>query len=327
MKPPSYRLEPLDPDRTELGYHAVMTTPRIITAEDFGRLLITKPRQPLKEMAAHLYYAQLAAFASLIWEGWDVEATSISLLALYPDRAAGFSGGGTGTSPKASQKQIVKRMLDQGVPYSEQEIDLFLDVQLLLVLQLLREGYDVETTTFGMKQTVSGLFNNPKDPFDPERHTYDVITYQTHAMVDWHVNLDMYREHGQLTPPSPKIYNYKVTEESTTEMFQNDTYDLETDYRETSEIEAQSGNVVHLFGRWLAYNRYDKRQGLFYISPSGKTFRRDEASFSGVNYLLIPIPWADNSMRPGTYQVELRTIIRDRDGLQTVRFPYPALVK
>lgn len=327
MQIPHHRLEPIDPDHPEAGYRAVIDNPKRLTAEDFGRMLIAKPHQPLKEMAAHLYYAQVAAFASLIWEGKDVDITGFEFLTPFPDRAMRFSGGSRGLPLKSTQKQVVQRMLDQGVPYPAQQVDMFLDMQLLFIIQLVREGYDVETAPFGMKYVISGRFAGPQAPLDPAIHTVDLKTYLTQATLDWQVAMEMYQKQGRLIPPAPQILAYKVTEEGIMEMMQRDAYDMEAEYRETSEMGSQSGNIVHLTGLWLAYNRADKRQGIFFLSPSGKTFRRDEASFSGLNNLLIPIPYADQTMRPGEYQVELRTIIRDRDGLQTLRLPYTALIK
>lgn len=327
MQIPKHRLEPIDPDNPSAGYRAVINNPQRITAEDFGRLLVAKPHAPLKEMAAHLYYAQVAAVASLVWEGRDVDLTGFEFLTPFPERATRFSGGSRGLPLKSTQKQVVQRMLDQGVPYAERDVDIFLDMQLFLIIQLLREGYDVETAAFRVNYAITGRFDGPQAPLDPALHDITINTDLTQATMDWQVALEMHQQQGRLTPPAPQIYSYKIVEEGIMEMMQRDNYDIEADYRETSEVESQSGNTVHLTGLWLAYNRMDKRQGVFFISPSGKTFRRDEASFSGLNYLLFPIPYADSTMRAGEYQVEIRTVIRDREGIQSVRLPCSAFIK
>ena len=299
----SFYLEPIDENDPAAGYRAIVNLTGIISRKAFAEALVEEGLPTDTDTILGLIEAEQAAIASLMWEGWDVATPGIIAETPWPNPAqAARLGGTTHGRPTASQKQLMRRMLEHGAPHTRSQIEAFFMAQEQVMIRLILAGYEIEHPAGDMRPIILGTFDGPNDDYDSERHSLDIEIDDESELTDWMYGYREMKQRELSGPPRPLLDSYENIHTGQW----NDC--------------ASPGHMIRLCGYWLRFRRSDPRQGIFFVAQDGATHRVKAAGFEGLREILFMLP---HDLPPGPYWLEIRAVLLPRDGLQRGALPEP----
>lgn len=298
--PIPYSLEPIDPDDPLARYRAVVQLQEeVIDQRSLAEALVAEGLPTDVDTVLALMEAEQAAVASLMWEGWDVEAPGCVAETPWPHKLAPLLGGTRSERVTAGEKRLIQRMRDHGTPHTRSQIGVFFIAQRQVIVRLLLAGHEIQGPLAWIQPVISGVFRGPDDEYDPRRHEISTAFENEPALTHW---LEGYREldqRGLSGAPRPLLDGYEV---------------FDTDW---TRGDLTPGSLARLRGYWLRFWQPDPRQGILFLAEDGSAVRQEATAFHGLNEVLFLVP----DLLPGSYWLEVRTIVLPRDGLQRSVLP------
>ena len=302
-----YSLMPIDEDNPEAGYKAhIEFTDLIQTEEDFADKVIEAGLEGDRKKVVRLGWAQQAAAASLLWEGWSIAINTIEIESPWPHRAPNLLGGTTGEPVIAREPELARRMLAHDATLPEDLPLAYLAFQSEMIFQHILQNYSIESPLAILEPTIYGHFEGPEDEFDPIRHQADISMTLSEGLQGWLQGYQVLQDRHMYVPPRPILDSYRHGGLG---------YEKEP---------VRPGDPIRLCGFWLRHDRDDPRQGIYLTDEAGNTYHEIATLPIGLNNLIFVF---SRDLPPGRYQVELRSVILPRHDLQSAFLPEPMIIE
>ena len=164
----------------------------------------------------------------------------------------------------------------------------------------IREGATINTPLFKTRTTISGVFQNKKDAFSPDRHQVHVRMTVGVRLRQLESELSVRKVSRPANIPEPVDFLDMLTQ---------------------SENERITpGNIAHIKGYNLRLNPEDPCQGVFFVpvGPPKEEIRVNTYYKIKPSELLLLVP----PLPPGNYIVVVREIMRNHKSVRKGELPY-----
>ncbi len=197
-----------------------------------------------------------------------------------------------------SQDGIIDRMLKRGTSLTKTDMLAALNAFNEEVIYITEEGGTVSTPLFSTSLSISGVFANADDTFDPKRHSLNVNS----------------RTGSALKEAAQKIKLTKVPHTINTPWI---TGVRDTLASENAECKVSAGNVIELTGAHLKFDNTDTEQGVFFVNDAGE-IRCTKIVDNKDKRTLFVLPL---TVAAGEYKLEVRSKVKSKsaDNLKAVR--------
>ncbi len=192
---------------------------------------------------------------------------------------------------------IVQRMTGKGSTITKAEALSVVEEYEYAVVEAVKNGNSVNTKLFKINPSVSGVFVDKHDGFDPARHAVRLNMNAGSRLSEAISDIELRKV--EITSPQPVIQQF---------------IDLKTNVVNESFT---AGQIASIRGSLLKFDEVDRAQGIFFIAADGTETRVDNVVKNKPSELLFFVPEALTS---GTFQVEVKTILQNTKKLRTGRF-------
>lgn len=186
-----------------------------------------------------------------------------------------------------SKDDVIERAAAHGNVVSKIDMKAALDAVEEEILRIHEEGSTVNLPLFSTSISISGVFVNADDTFDPKRHAVKINAAAGSALKATAKKIKFTKV--KLNPAAPLIENVFDT-------FGDENTPIDT---------VQAGSVIAVTGARLKFDPKDSEQGVFLLS--GETVVRLGKAVENLPQKLSVMLPADTPA--GTYSVEVRTKI------------------
>lgn len=190
-------------------------------------------------------------------------------------------------SKRLTVEEIVENMTIEGSILKKTECNAVINAFLKEVTHNIGLGMGFTSNYFTIYHTISGVFKNVKDEFDPERHQININLLQNTEMrraVERIVTKKL-----QNVVPAPELIEF---------------YDYGSD---TINQQITPGNTAELLGDLVKVEDTEAaEQGVFFIHSSGTEYRVERLRNNSKSKLSFALP---KGMKKGSYSLEVRTTI------------------
>jgi len=194
-----------------------------------------------------------------------------------------------------SLDDVIKYMVEEGSGLTRHQAMAYFERLSQAVMYFTKEGHSVSTPLFQVRTTISGVFIDPFDSFDPKRH-------QLHIRISSGKRLQKF---------SQKIKLKKVSKSPRSPMLMAFIDSINGNTNQT----ATSGSLGKLEGSNLKFDPNDDRQGVFFKSSENPHTQFRAAVYSGVTpsavHLQVP------TLPVGEYGIEIRCLSRSKKNLMS----------
>ena len=184
-----------------------------------------------------------------------------------------------------TKEEIIERILKRGNTMTRTDLLAAINAYAEEIAFITEEGNTVNTPLLNTSLSISGVFVNGEDSFDPRRHTLKVNAQAGTALKDAAAKIKLTKVQGSAAVPW-------ITGVRDTLSSADDTANA-----------LKAGSVIELTGARLKFDAADSEQGVFFISDSGE-IRLSQVVENKPSRVLALLP-ADTAA--GTYSVEVRT--------------------
>ena len=176
----------------------------------------------------------------------------------------------------------------------------------LAIANALKEGYAINTELFNILPTMTGVFINNEDSFDPSRHSinFRITPGERIRKIESLVTVEKVPASQRL----PVLSRY----DDTTTGAQDDVI--------------TPGKPARIIGVNLKFTETEPAQGIFFVrTADGVAIRvSDKLSRNKPGELIFLNP---SNLTPGSYRLEVRTILPSNTTIRTGVFPYEITVQ
>jgi hypothetical protein len=193
---------------------------------------------------------------------------------------------------------IVERMISRGSTVTTAEALGTLEEFKLAVCDLVKEGFNVNTELFSVYPRVAGVFNSADEAFNANKHT---------------INLNL-RAGKRLTEAARDLSVEKVGVEEA-----KPTLKTIIDLKSNAVNESITvGRIASIKGALLKLDPDNPESGIFLIDSDQKATKVSNVVENKPSELLFFVP---DALPVGTYEIEVRTVLRNRKSLKSGRLP------
>jgi len=190
---------------------------------------------------------------------------------------------------------ILKYMVEEGSGLTRHQAMAYFERLTQAVMRFTEEGYSVSTPLFQVRTTISGVFNDMFDCYDPDRHELNIRISSGRRVQKFSKKIKLKKV--SKSPSSPWLMSF---------------IDAAS---QKADLIATPGNLAKLEGSNLKFDPHDNRQGVFFISREDQHVQFRAAVYSGITpssvHLLIP------ALPAGKYGIEIRCISRSKKNLMS----------
>jgi hypothetical protein len=184
-----------------------------------------------------------------------------------------------------SQEDVIDLMIGRGSTVTKAEALSVLEEYASAIVQLLKEGYSINTPIFNLSPSIKGVFTSADQSFTPSVHSVKINIAPGARLREVGPMVSVEKVKGASPQPTPEYLD-----------------DLGSGTR--NEM-LTVGNIAQLKGSRLKFDETDPAQGIFLIDASRgetqvKTIARNKPA--QVDFLVPPLA-------PGEYQLEVRAMI------------------
>lgn len=200
---------------------------------------------------------------------------------------------------------IIDQMISRGSTVTKAEALSVYEELSLAMENILKEGNSINTPLFKVTPTITGVFVNDEDSFDPERHEVKLRINPGLRLRQTEAKIMVERTTGVRPQPTPIHF---------------DDYGSETqDDIITSE---KTGRIT---GSLLKFEESDPQQGVFFVNLANGSVKQVTGKFvkNKPGELIFSNP---AGLTPGTYRLEVRAVLVGTKGIRTGTLPYELTV-
>jgi len=195
-----------------------------------------------------------------------------------------------------STEQIVEKMIGKGSTVTKAEALSVIEEFNYAVVEAIANGNNVNTELFKVYPSLSGVFVNEQDAFDKNRHSVRLNLNAGKRLAEAISNIELRKV--EVTVPQPVIQHFT---------------DLKT---KTINESFSSGQIASVKGSLLKFDEEDSNQGVFFIAADGSETRVSNLVKNKPSELLFFVP---DSLKKGTFQLEVRAKLRNHKSMRTGR--------
>lgn len=192
--------------------------------------------------------------------------------------------------------KIMERMIGKGSTVTKAEGLSVIEEFEYAVVEEVKDGHIVSTDLFRISPSISGVFKDENDSFDPSRHTIKLNISAGPRLQEIISKIELKKV--ALSTAEPVIEKF---------------VDLKT------KAENQSftpGQVVSIKGSLLKFDEEDTQQGVFFIASDDSETRATDFVKNKPSELMFFVP---DTLTSGTFQLEVRTILHNSKVLKKAR--------
>ncbi|WP_321296922.1 DNA-binding domain-containing protein [Marinifilum fragile] len=193
-------------------------------------------------------------------------------------------------------QKIMERMIGKGSTVTKAEGLSVIEEFEYAVVEEVKNGNIVSTDLFRISPSISGVFKDENDSFDPSRHTIKLNISAGPRLQEIISKIELKKV--ALSTAEPVIEKF---------------VDLKT------KAENQSftpGQVVSIKGSLLKFDEEDTQQGVFFIASDDSETRATDFVKNKPSELMFFVP---DTLTSGTFQLEVRTILHNSKVLKKAR--------
>lgn len=184
-----------------------------------------------------------------------------------------------------SQEDVIDLMIGRGSTVTKAEALSVLEEYATAIVQLLKDGYSINTPIFNLSPSIKGVFIGADQSFTPTLHSVKINIAPGIRLREVAPMVSVEKVKGASPQPTPEY--------------------LEDLGSGTRNEQLTVGNIAQLKGSRLKFDETDPIQGIFLIDASRgetqvKTIARNKPA--QVDFLVPPLA-------PGDYQLEIRAVI------------------
>ncbi len=192
---------------------------------------------------------------------------------------------------------LVQQMVGKGSTVTKAEALSVIEEFEYAVVEAVKNGNGVNTKLFKINPSVSGVFVDKHDGFDPARHAVRLNMNAGSRLSEAISDIELRKV--EITSPQPVIQQF---------------VDLKTNVVNESFT---AGQIASIRGSLLKFDATDSAQGIFFIAADGTETRAENVVKNKPSELLFFVPEA---LTNGTFQVEIRSIFQNTKKLRNGRF-------
>ncbi|WP_158275717.1 HU family DNA-binding protein [Marinilabilia rubra] len=199
-------------------------------------------------------------------------------------------------NPTMGIDEIVERMISRGSTVTKAEALGTLEEFKSAVCDIVKDGNNVNTELFVIYPTVAGVFESKSEAFNASKHGINLNLRAGKRLIESSRDLNVERVEISESKPTLKT----VTDLKTGAVNESVTV----------------GQIVSIKGGLLKIDTESAEAGIFFIDPDGNAHKASRIVKNKPSELLFFVP---DDLTPGTYQVEIRTVLYKRKSLSTGR--------
>jgi hypothetical protein len=200
---------------------------------------------------------------------------------------------------------IIDQMISRGSTVTKAEALSVFEELSLAMENTLKEGNSIKTDLFKIIPTISGVFANDEDSFDPERHEIRLRINPGLRLRETENKITVERTTGIRPQPTPIHFD---------------------DYgSETQDDLATAGKTGRITGSLLKFDDNDPLQGVFFINVANGNVKQVTGKFvkNKPGELIFANP---SDLTTGVYRLEVRAILPGTKNLRTGTLSYELTV-
>ena len=184
-----------------------------------------------------------------------------------------------------TQEDVIDLMISRGSTVTKAETLSVFEEYTIALVQLLKEGYAINTPIFNLSPSVKGVFNSPDQSFTPAVHSVKINITPGSRLRGIGTQVSVERVKGSSPQPDPEYLD-----------------DLGSG---TRNDQLTPGNIAQVRGSRLKYDAGDPAQGIFLIASDGTETKVNTVAHNKPGQLdfLVPV------LEPGEYQLEVRSLM------------------
>lgn len=195
-----------------------------------------------------------------------------------------------------SVEQIVDRMIGKGSTVTKAEALSVIEEFEYAVVDAIQTGNNVNTELFKIYPSVSGVFINREDGFDPTRHAIKLNMNPGRRLNEAIDNIELRKV--EITSPQPVLQQF---------------INLKSN---VSNENFTPGQIASIKGSLLKFDSSDEQQGIFFIANDGSETKVANIIKNKPSELLFFVP---EGMPAGSYSVEVRSKPHNTKAIRTGR--------
>jgi len=193
--------------------------------------------------------------------------------------------------------KIMERMIGKGSTVTKAEGLSVIEEFEYAVVEEVKSGNTVSTDLFRIHPSISGVFKDENDSFDPSRHTIRLNISAGPRLAEIISQIEL--EKVTIVSAQPEIL-------------------LFVDLKSKEENQSfTAGQIAAIRGSLLKFDEEDLQQGVFFIASDESETRVTEFVKNKPSELLFFVP---DALTTGTFQIELRTILHNSKVLKKAKF-------
>ena len=194
-------------------------------------------------------------------------------------------------------EDLVDEMIGRGSTVTKAEALSVMEEYYQAIHKFLSQGYTITTPAYNITPRIRGVFKDKKERYDPNKHRLYLSMKPKARLKEAlrHIKIEYRKSNGQ----QPLI---------------DELYDLVS---ESTNDQLTPGGIAHLNGELLKFDKGDPQQGVFFKSGNQET--RVEPKLVARNMPSELIFMVPATLKKGTYQVELRTVLHGSKKLRVAK--------
>lgn len=194
-----------------------------------------------------------------------------------------------------SREDLIGKITGPGSILKPTETDAVIDNYWQTITEYIRDGEAYSDDYIRTRFSISGVFQNEVDQFDPERHEVLVSIVLKDSVAEAANNISVQKVNGRnIVPEIERIYDWGS---------------------ETNDETLTPGDVLEITGNHLKLYDNLEEEGVFFVNQSdGTETNADQIRTNEPKTLTLRIP---DGLAACTYRLEVRTTSRTGDTLRT----------
>lgn len=196
-------------------------------------------------------------------------------------------------------ESIVEQMIGKGSTVTKAEALSVIEEFEYAVVEAVKNGNSVNTELFRITPSVSGVFADQSDGFDPSRHAIRLNLNPGSRLTEAISDIELRKV--EISSPQPMLQQF---------------IDLKTNVVNESFT---AGQIASIRGSLLKFDTEDSKQGIFFIASDGTETRIENVVKNKPSELLFFVP---ESLSSGSFTVEVRTVLQNTKTIRKGILPF-----